>query len=578
MTRLWWVFGVLAVAASAVAQGGFGGGGFGGGQGGFGGGGQGQGQGGAAQGQGRDGSDSNLRGPFPYLNQAETTSILTPGEYVEWTLDLKQSQVVIAEARSEAFDPALEIVEGEKVLMDNDDRYPGDQRPLLMWTCPKDGKYLLRIRSFRGRAGGQVFSRHVVLNCRQVVIGSNVLGDLGEQPVLLRVALKAGDVVQPLILYQDNIARFMPSTAITSVGLPCPNLIPEITAQISRAICAPVDGDYYFYAGPELFTRPNWHVLIERVPVVPVASLAENSVQQGRHSSIWSITLKKGDFVKLDLGGSRFGPQLRLEPAPDLSAFDPKHHPFAPRPPQDRIDAFATMPVIGEGESAIGVIARQDCTLWVTRSATDQREPHRLSIMPGSQEIPAGTAEGRLAMNSVQHWDFQAKAGDVVKLTTTIKGFASILSITAPNHQRIASMATYAEDDRAQSVFVASQTGRYIVSVSCQGNGGTGTYSINRQVVPPEVLQPDTPIEHELPTGDVKVYKVTFDTGTLKLLKVQSAREIQLTNATGGAAHIEMFRIGQTLYYHGIFSSPTSFLLVVRGGGPRYRLSFVDPP
>jgi len=85
-----------------------------------------------------------------YLNGDELKSVLTPGEFANWDLKLNAGDVLVADAHSDAFDPGLQIVDGQsKVLAENDDRYPGDQRPLLFWRCEKAGTYGLRVRCFR---------------------------------------------------------------------------------------------------------------------------------------------------------------------------------------------------------------------------------------------------------------------------------------------------------------------------------------------------------------------------------------------------------------------------------------------
>src|ERR1700722_3148256 len=81
-----------------------------------------------------------------YLNGDEIRSVLSPGEFSSFPLNLKAGEIVVSEARSDAFDPALEIVDDKnKVVAYNDDRYPGDQRPLLFWRCDHDGAYALRV-------------------------------------------------------------------------------------------------------------------------------------------------------------------------------------------------------------------------------------------------------------------------------------------------------------------------------------------------------------------------------------------------------------------------------------------------
>ena len=57
-----------------------------------------------------------------YLNGDELKSVLTPGEFVEYKLNIKSGQVLFAGASSEAFDAALEIVDAKNnVLASNDD-------------------------------------------------------------------------------------------------------------------------------------------------------------------------------------------------------------------------------------------------------------------------------------------------------------------------------------------------------------------------------------------------------------------------------------------------------------------------
>src|ERR1044072_7846316 len=102
-------------------------------QGGFGGGFQG-GQGGQA-GDIYDRSSQNIQNAINgYLDTPEVRNILTPGGFSEWRVTLKAGQVIFSEAWSDAFDPAVQIVDEKEVVQaDSDDRYPGDQRPPMMW-------------------------------------------------------------------------------------------------------------------------------------------------------------------------------------------------------------------------------------------------------------------------------------------------------------------------------------------------------------------------------------------------------------------------------------------------------------
>lgn len=520
-----------------------------------------------------------MRGPFSYLNEPETTSILTPGEFVEWELDLKKGQVVIAEARSEAFDPALEIVEAEKVVVDNDDRYSGDQRPLLLWSCPKDGKYMLRVRSFRGRAGGQVFSRHVVLDARDLVLGSQKPTTPDSEWFLYRIHLKQGDYVQANVVVDGGLRVPIRSVKITPVGLPYVDLVPRLSRTVEGAICAPADGDYYLHVNGgymRSFNSATLTISLDPIVVEPIVKIPSESTQKAGLSGVWSVTLKQGDFVELDSLEGRFGSGVSVQLAPVFAKPDPKVNPFAPKPPPNQ-EGYTELATRGTNRSSVGIVAMKDVTLWVATRGSGPNAP-KLMAKPASSPLVANHADGRMNIGHVQWWAFDSNPGDVVKLSTTVKGFASDVAVYAPDLQVLAERQTYREADKTEVVFVAGKQGRYLVAVSCDGHGGTGTYAIDREVVPPLNFDQKAVVSGTLKPGEVKVLKITMQPGPIKLLKYKGTSSLQMSGLNPNTGQMMSFMIGGYTYYHGIFSSPTSYLIVLQGNGANYNLSFVDPP
>ena len=175
---------VASFGALVFGQGGQGGGGFGGGGGNFGGS-----PGGAGGGsyQGRMNGDTET-GPgrviFPgkrndtgELNSWTSKNIiLTPGDKVEWKFTAKKGQVLFATATSDAFDPALAIVDSkDKVLTENDDQYEGEQTPYVSYVVQQDGDYKLLVRNYRSTSGGQFTLYTKFAPCLTVVPGNNLL-------------------------------------------------------------------------------------------------------------------------------------------------------------------------------------------------------------------------------------------------------------------------------------------------------------------------------------------------------------------------------------------------------------------
>lgn len=84
------------------------------------------------------------------------SAILTPGDRVEYKFKMAEGETIFAAASSDAFDPALSFVDEKGVeLMKNDDRAEGEQDPFLIFRAPSAGTYALRVLSYRSVSGGK---------------------------------------------------------------------------------------------------------------------------------------------------------------------------------------------------------------------------------------------------------------------------------------------------------------------------------------------------------------------------------------------------------------------------------------
>ncbi len=140
-------------SAGGYGQGGAGGSGFGGGGlggGGFGGGGNGFGL--------QNGQDQNSdRRPEDEAGIWDARSaVLTPGDRVEYKFKLRKGETLLSAVSSDAFDPALAMVDAKGVeVAKNDDREEGDQSPFLIYRAPEAGTYTLKVLSYRSVSGGK---------------------------------------------------------------------------------------------------------------------------------------------------------------------------------------------------------------------------------------------------------------------------------------------------------------------------------------------------------------------------------------------------------------------------------------
>ena len=256
-------------ASSILGQGSAGGYGQGGG-GGFGGGGFGGGQGGGLGGGGRfsgspsmgsEGSQNDKRArPEEDPNQAEwvtKSAVLTPGDAVEFKLEVKKGETLFASATSDAFDPALSVVDSKKKeLAKNDDRVEGDQSPFLIYRFPVAGTYTLKVLSYRSVSGGKFTAKMRTFVPVDAELGKFTAKDSpsddgGDNRVLFRIAckknriydLRSVEAVKP-VSYMQNINRIIGPSGVESSDL---KSVP--TSDGIRVFEALKDGDYYLEYG-----------------------------------------------------------------------------------------------------------------------------------------------------------------------------------------------------------------------------------------------------------------------------------------------------------------------------------------
>jgi len=565
----------------AQQGGGFGGGGF---QGGFGG------QQGTAQRQLDTAAHQIDQNIALYLNGPEIKNILTPGEYSEWKLTLKAGQVVIGEARSEAFDPALEIVdEKAKVLASNDDRYPGDQRPLLLWRCEKEGTYSVRVRCFHDKSGGQFFTRFRTYDTVDLSEGKVVDYEIAtDKPFLFRVPMKAGqikDVVEDL-QRPKGFTRFVFNSVIFPSGIPewSPTLSEPLSPAI-RALVAPVSGDYYMMETPWRTESGKGLISVATRDIVPAKLVKEGLQLTGTAKTnlptIWELPVKAGDFLEVSTPDLSLGCKLLFSEVPDFAKFDvtkPETNPFYPQEkpigvnPEPAVDVLPAR--ARDGRVAV-FRARRDTTLWVsTDGAGPNNKTYNLRVKSAATEFVEGKSNlGKLRVGNSDYWAIEAKAGDVMSLATSATGFAQQITVRDPDLGEI--RVTTAAPDQTSDTWqmIVQKPGRYLVAVSCLGDGGGGDYSLSRNVYHATDFNRSKPAKGEISAGQVQVWKFTAAPNDPMLVHWNSSNwnyTISIYNEKGESADFDRQTIDPNNLY-GLLKvdQPRTYVIVLTGGAEK---------
>ena len=523
-----------------------------------------------------------------YFNPPEIRNILTPGGFSEWSLTLKAGQVVIASARSDAFDPALEIVfigdDGEEeVLAKNDDRYPGDQRPFLIWRCEEAGEYKLRARCFEDAAGGQFFLRTKTYDCLDIFSGrvTEMEIEAGKR-FFLRISMKAGEIKR--VHYGGpNLNVYPPiriDQFISPTGLPDINLIKPIESVVPNTVMAAVDGDYYVVARTTGNRNGKVRATIEDIPVHQLER------EDGRYTAeaptntvtLWSLNVKAGDILEVSMPELSLGLKFASAEQPDISEYDleyPDKNPFFPHADdeEDSGPAYTGLPARA-GDPRIGIyVIKRDAKLWfVSDGRGDQDSTYSLSVRSALKPFPADQEiEGELRIADTDYWAFNAEAGDVMTFVTGTTQFSERLIVRDPELREVRTVSMSLDQTSASWSMIVEKPGRYLVAVSANGNGGGGTYTLNRQVFSAREFGMDTPAQGDFSTGKVEVWKFTATPDQPLFIHWKTSSfsyTVSIRNAKGRPAPLSLTRIDDMNQF-GLLKvrAPSTFLIVLTSSG-----------
>lgn len=469
-----------------------------------------------------------------YLVVPELKSILTPGEFSEWLVKLRAGQVVVCDARSEAFDPAIEITDefGKHVFAKNDDRYPGDQRPLLLWECPADGTYSVRGRCFQNKSGGQFFLRYRVFNSVNVPEGP--VADVQVQAsgeYLFKIPMKKGQIKRLVSQTPQGYASARFYLNIGPNGLPDIGLSGVIDQILQNSIVAPVDGTYYVLgdvSGPQ--PAKTKIGALEILPTQVARASASVTSPGSLQKQMWSIDAKAGEFLQISTPKLGTDSAMAIMEIPDISGYDlvkPENNPFAPKTPEKaqeialRGAAFIELPARDRDPRKRVIAIKRDCALWVATSGNSRKEiQYALHIDPGARAYTEGKPiSSKLRIGDIDYWSFDAKVGEVMTFSSRADLFTDNFRLYDPNFGVPWEIEPPVDQTTVSRNLIVTQPGRYIAAVSGRGNGGGGDYTLTRTVYHPKEFGMANPAVSSIEPDQVQVWKVTIPAGKPVLLK-----------------------------------------------------------
>ncbi|MEX2242432.1 MAG: PPC domain-containing protein [Fimbriimonadaceae bacterium] len=443
--------------------------------------------------------------------------ILTPGERGEWEIEVKEGESIIATAKSEVFDPAIEIVDANEVkLVENDDVAPGVQRAQVLYRFPAPGKYKVLVKGFQAKAGGPYD-----ISLRRF---TSVALRTGGDPVV-----REGDSRQTWVRYDGKKGVPMVVTLYGVIGGLQVHFAP--TGEVFEpaelfhpggeqyVIVPELDGEYYIHAATRGTLAGPMHGMVSpaRESATTIGLTTPKRTLNAGELDIWSFEAEEGQLLDIRLLAPNrdawffvyeIGESLQDFAERNASAWESLRRIGIEEKNRANMTVLATK----KGRYQIAVIPRTAAGL-----------EYEISLSDSTTLVPLnGVAQGSLAIGSYQVWGFQGEPGQVVRLHASAQAFDSSLTVYTPSGRRIALGDDSDGSINAEVEAVLAESGRYFVVVSAYGGGGSGAYTFTKTTIEPTRAKIGTASQGKIVNSGGEVWVVDGKAGQSLIVSVRA--------------------------------------------------------
>lgn len=445
------------------------------------------------------------------------TAILTPGDRVEFKFTMKKGETVMAAVTSDAFDPALSFEDsGGKVLQKNDDRVEGDQSPFLIYRVPADGTYTLKVLSFRSVAGGKFSLRSRTFSSIDAGFGKKrheterQTGDRARR-VVFRIEAKK-DKVYDLRFAYGILPRSGFSLGMVKIigptGVDGSDLATVWMPDGSDVFVALKDGDYYAEYGSrnDLNTfETDYH----EVTVRKVGLDSDQTIDTNRQDlAVMEFEVEPNKIVRTVLTGSLIY---------SLSA---------PADENLRRDLVNELPSTGNNPSFAWFKANVDSDRDVVR-IFHGKGTARLAIrsigsaaqkvgVKNSTDIPVWQSgvpmKGELKIGESKLVVVRSAQSELMRVFVGTDYFQPLLQIYRLSGELANSLSTRASRTAGDDLYFPDAD-TFLFRMSCSGDGGSGQFTMKRDVLQPEPYKLGTTQTIKLDETSFGLYAVDLEAG-----------------------------------------------------------------
>ena len=501
------------------------------------------------------------------------TAIVTPGERVEYTFDLKKGETVIAVAESDAFDPALAVVDAkEKELAKNDDRAEGDQSPLLIFRAADAGTYRVRVLGFRGASGGRFTLKSRTFVAADVPRGEATVPRSAEGKngrVVFRLRAKKDEIIDlRLAAEADGRGRLGFLRVIGPTGVSRNDLTPILTPDGSTLFRASIDGDYYVEANasPE--------VKAFRTDLRAVATVVAKTTEEVAFDlapgeiKLVEFPVVQNGLVRTTVPRGEFDYRIdTVERAGDVEENDED-------PAYGATPSWTWFRLDRDSKDDVARVFRESGTVRMafrSRAGAAQRV-----VLKNTEALPDWTPDatltGDLPIGAVRLFRLRTQAVDLMRLFAKGERFQARLDLYTPDGSPARTLMDR-ERHVAEGDLYTPQAQSFLVRLTCDGYGGAGTYTLRRDVAVPTPYTVGTDATFDFETRGFGLYRVELEAGKRYELAMGGGATASLIDGEGNTLSDQSLDFDGTRYLYFVPARSGSYRLWFQGGEGAYRFT-----
>jgi hypothetical protein len=527
------------------------------------------------------------------------SAILTPGDQFTYKLKVEKGDTLFAAATSDAFDPALAVEDAhKKVLFKNDDRSEGDQSPFVVYRFDTAGDYNLKVLSYRSVSGGKFSLRLRTFSSVDLAPGTIEHKDAHPKSgrVMFRIQAVKGKVydLRSLTEWRPRSTGSPEYFGTNFVNLWGPTGVEDADLKrIKVADGAPVfeaqqTGDYYADYSCTDVDDPKSNLVfrtdMHEVEKVSVSTTDNRQIDfASRELKLIELPVKANQIVRTALGGLPYSLTMSLVDS-TANATGPGTPQEGNGQPYGASEAWSWYRTsIDSNSDIVRVFQKSGTVRFALRSDFYQARKLTLknsdSLPEWSNDVPL---KNSLDIGESQLFLIKSTKSELMRVKAQASHFLPRLDIFRLNGALANSLCDRRTHIATDDLYFPDE-GTFVIRLSCEGNGGSGDFGLDRKSATPIAYSLGSDQAMELNGQNFGLYSADLQAGKryeLVLDHPDWPLEVDLLDEDGQFLTSQFINFDNVQVHYFVPTKSGKHRLWLRGGSGKwhFRLALHSPP